>query len=203
LLNTADTPYSISCWLKKDNTDAGQQILLGKDESATYLQYLLGWVGNFFGFRSAYANHVFDTIYHAAWNADVIDEAPHYAVALWDGTHIRLYADGVEASAFARITQYVYADANRHSIGRYGGYGGYYFDGIIDEVRISSVARSAEWIAYEYANMNPADGGLTWGAEALTGGFLDGTLFRIVKLVKKPETNVTEITCAVWGNSAT
>ena len=39
------------------------------------------------------------------------------------------------------------------------------FDGLLDEIRLSTVARSAEWIAYEYANMNPADGGLTWGAE--------------------------------------
>jgi hypothetical protein len=39
------------------------------------------------------------------------------------------------------------------------------FPGIMDEVRISTAIRSPEWIAYEYANMNPADGGLTWGAE--------------------------------------
>ena len=39
------------------------------------------------------------------------------------------------------------------------------FSGLIDEVRLSSIARSAAWIAYEYANMNPAGGGLTWGAE--------------------------------------
>ena len=38
-------------------------------------------------------------------------------------------------------------------------------DGLIDEVRFSTIVRSAEWIAYEYANMNLADGGLTWGAE--------------------------------------
>jgi hypothetical protein len=41
----------------------------------------------------------------------------------------------------------------------------FYFNGTLDETRISSIVRSADWIAYEYANMNPADGGLTWGAE--------------------------------------
>lgn len=46
-----------------------------------------------------------------------------------------------------------------------GGTAGDQIDGLVDEVHISSIARSAEWIAYEYANMNPADGGLTWGAE--------------------------------------
>lgn len=38
---------------------------------------------------------------------------------------------------------------------------------------------------------------------AYAGGLLDGVLFRITKLVKKPETNVVEITASIWGNSAT
>ena len=40
-----------------------------------------------------------------------------------------------------------------------------YVDGVLDEMRVSGATRSAAWIAYEYANMNPADGGLTWGEE--------------------------------------
>jgi hypothetical protein len=38
---------------------------------------------------------------------------------------------------------------------------------------------------------------------AYAGGTLSGVLFRIEKLVKRPETNTVEITAAVWGNSAT
>ena len=78
-----------------------------------------------------------------------------------------------------------------------------YVDGILDEMRVSAATRSAEWIAYEYANMNPADGGLTWGNPERTGGSLDGVLFRIVKLIKKPESNIVEVTACVWGNSPT
>jgi hypothetical protein len=48
---------------------------------------------------------------------------------------------------------------------RFGVYSWNPFNGKFDETRLSSIARSADWIAYEYANMNPADGGLTWGAE--------------------------------------
>ncbi len=36
-----------------------------------------------------------------------------------------------------------------------------------------------------------------------TGGTLNGVLFRIVKLIKKPATGVVEITAEIWGNSAT
>jgi biopolymer transport protein ExbB len=53
------------------------------------------------------------------------------------------------------------------NLGRYSG-GGQNYKGLLDEIRLSSIARSAEWIAYEYANMNPADGGLTWGDEEHT-----------------------------------
>lgn len=38
---------------------------------------------------------------------------------------------------------------------------------------------------------------------AYGSGSLDGVLFRIIKLVKKPESNRVEITAAIWGNSAT
>lgn len=38
---------------------------------------------------------------------------------------------------------------------------------------------------------------------AYGSGSLDGVLFRIVKLIKKPESNRVEITAAIWGNSAT
>jgi hypothetical protein len=41
---------------------------------------------------------------------------------------------------------------------------------------------------------------LTRARAAYAGGALAGVLFRIIKLVKKPETNVVEITAARWGN---
>ena len=31
---------------------------------------------------------------------------------------------------------------------------GYYFDGIIDEVRMSDIARTADWTAAQYSSMN-------------------------------------------------
>ena len=39
------------------------------------------------------------------------------------------------------------------------------WDGLIDEVRISSISRSADWIKFEYRNMAEADNELTWAAE--------------------------------------
>jgi len=43
-----------------------------------------------------------------------------------------------------------------------------YFNGVLDEVRISNVARAAEWIAYDYTSQSASV--LTWGAEETPGG---------------------------------
>jgi hypothetical protein len=40
-----------------------------------------------------------------------------------------------------------------------------YLDGVVDEVRISDVARSEDWLKFEYYNINEGDNELTWGAE--------------------------------------
>ncbi len=52
---------------------------------------------------------------------------------------------------------------NYVSIGRR--VGGAYFNGLIDEIRISSTARSADWIATEYANQNSPDTFLSFGSQ--------------------------------------
>lgn len=41
-----------------------------------------------------------------------------------------------------------------------------YWSGILDEIRISSIARSNDWVAFEYQNMNQANNCLTFGTES-------------------------------------
>ncbi len=43
--------------------------------------------------------------------------------------------------------------------------GPYYYDGSMDEIRISKICRSAEWISTEYHNQNNPSGFLTFGPE--------------------------------------
>jgi hypothetical protein len=86
-----------------------------------------------------------------------------HVVAVFKGSsYIKAYVNSAETSTV--VASNISHEA-AFTIGRAYPDPSCYFDGIIDELRISSIARSAEWIAYEYANMNPADGGLTWGAE--------------------------------------
>jgi hypothetical protein len=71
-------------------------------------------------------------------------------VATYDGTNRRLYLDG---SLDAGPSSGSYAtDSENWHIGTDGN--GNYFDGTIDEIRISSTARSASWINTTFNNLN-------------------------------------------------
>jgi hypothetical protein len=74
----------------------------------------------------------------------------HYAVT-WDGSRINIYLNGASnASAIQSVTpsplyDLMFGDDGNHT-------GGAKFSGVLDEARVSNVARSADWIATEYNN---------------------------------------------------
>jgi len=95
----------------------------------------------------------------------------HYIVGVYNAGTLILYVDGDEEQT--QTTGYVDGEISAHS-GEPGiGYSpdsnavgsgtGEYFSGIIDEVRISNSARSADWIKAQYLSMN--DGFITFEDE--------------------------------------
>ncbi|MDD4869525.1 MAG: DUF2341 domain-containing protein, partial [Kiritimatiellae bacterium] len=73
----------------------------------------------------------------------------HYLAAAQSGNEASLYVDGVLGSDG---TIGAIADGNASvDIGRYNG--GYYFNGMIDEVRLSSVVRSSNWLWASWMNV--------------------------------------------------
>ncbi len=85
----------------------------------------------------------------------------HYVTGTWDGTTQRVYLDGVE------IGSQTPAGTMDASTGSSITSGGDPIDGIIDEARVSNIARSADWIATEYANQNDPSSFHTTGSEEL------------------------------------
>ncbi len=90
--------------------------------------------------------------FHSFLNADTSNlptsDVWYYIVATVNGTAIAVYVNGVLdwSDPASRPEQ---APGNI-VIGNYGGGGGYYFTGLMDEVRCSSTPRSAAWIKASY-----------------------------------------------------
>ena len=89
----------------------------------------------------------------AVTTSDPSNSAWHYIVGTITGTTGTLFVDGVQASQGSLTA--VANTSNVLNIGDYGSGGGYFYGGSIDEVRVSSAVRSADWIITEYNNQCP------------------------------------------------
>ncbi|MEM9325576.1 MAG: DUF2341 domain-containing protein [Bacteroidota bacterium] len=105
----------------------------------------------------------------------------YHVVATYDGAYARIYINGTEANNDAETRAlytpptaepFVFGRRQHSGVSRWN-----YYDGDMDEVRLSKVARSAQWIATEYANQNDPAGFLkTLGAEVSACAVVTGVL---------------------------
>lgn len=94
-----------------------------------------------------------------------------------DGTTVRVYVDGVLDGSTAGGAPYTSFGTPLFRLGDVQGHC------LLDEVRVSSVARSADWLAYAYANDGSNPSTVTLGAEETSGGgggFFGTPLFAIL-----------------------
>jgi len=73
----------------------------------------------------------------------------YHIVGVYDGSQIRLYLNGTRVGTPQSITDKIASTNDPCYIGRYSTV---YMNGTIDEVRISNVSRSADWVSTEYNN---------------------------------------------------
>jgi hypothetical protein len=92
-----------------------------------------------------------------------------HLVGTWDGTTVKVYRNGTLAGSNSQAYS-VSNSGYSTKIFVDGAVSSYYnFDGMIDEVRISNSARSADWVATEYNNMNSPGSFYSLGAETQSG----------------------------------
>lgn len=89
----------------------------------------------------------------------ISNSAWHYLVGVYDGSNLRIYVDGVEAGTpVAKSGSIDYSGASPFSDLAIGCRSPFNvsncFNGTIDEVRVSNIPRSAEWIQAEYYNVS-------------------------------------------------
>jgi hypothetical protein len=75
----------------------------------------------------------------------------YFVVGAWDGTTRRLYVDGVPDASGARAAP-IGSDARPLLLGGRPDLAEDMLDGLIDEARVSRIARSPDWIQTEYRN---------------------------------------------------
>ncbi|HEY7759920.1 MAG TPA: DUF2341 domain-containing protein [Burkholderiales bacterium] len=93
----------------------------------------------------------------------------YHLSATFDGATRRMYINGVQVASDSFATPAGTDTRNLYIGGRTGSTD--VTNGRLDEIRVSNVAHSADWIAAQYANVTSA-GFLTFGAEQATPGLL-------------------------------
>ena len=123
----------------------------------------------------------------------------HYLVATHDGGWARIFVDGFDLTSDPTASPLIASSQALH-IGRVSGGGGN-FMGDIDEVRISNVARSADWIAAQHRSMT--DSFVTFGVPQELGRLSATTVIEVhpETALLKFESKPTGIDLAVFGDS--
>lgn len=143
--------FSVSGWINQ----SGYAGFVEKRTGATGWIFASGPPYTYLGMRAVY--YTFPGIAAGAWHywSIVIDRATALA---------NFYVDGVFIQS-ADISGNTGTTDSTVNLWLGKSFDPTYVNGLMDELRISSIARSAAWLKFEYRNMSEADGGLTWGAE--------------------------------------
>jgi MSHA biogenesis protein MshQ len=146
--------FSISMWVKRDRLNTYESII-SKATSAHMAGYAVQIRENntilfvLFDGSQEYLFHSHQVIVDTNW---------HYVTAVWDGTQQEIFIDGIVDNTINIGDVTVADDSKPLEFGHHYGYidGKNPFDGSIDEVQISKVARNADWISTSYMNQqNP------------------------------------------------
>ncbi len=160
---------TVSAWIK--TSDGGDQIIASYDRNE-YWRFEINGNGGGTGQLG------WDVLTSAGQidfgsNATVNNNAWRYVTGVYNNGAVRIYIDGVQnsnttqGSSFGTgTTRYGYIGTGSESSTFDGNKGpNSYFNGDMDEVKISNVARSANWIRTEFNNQNtPGTFSHGWGA---------------------------------------
>ncbi|MGL1904100.1 MAG: DUF2341 domain-containing protein, partial [Fibrobacterales bacterium] len=146
--------YTLSAWVKPDNTTNSWEGVINKDRSITSGYYLM-YYNN--GSEASFSNQFHDGGYQVSGtNKYYTTDEWFHVTGTYDGADLKLFVNGEEIGSNAVVSA---ASTNAQSlfIGGINGYADDFFDGYMDEVRVASSARSADWIKLAYENQRSED----------------------------------------------
>ncbi len=146
-LPTGNANRTMSGWAYIDQWSATESFFFGYGSFGSYDE-----VYEFYGRNST------DVLVFTQWGEDVVGSTLtqdnwHYVVAVNSGDNITIYLDG-EQDGTGTLTLNTTTSGNDLYMGRIeGSYGDTRkLDGMVDEVRVSDIVRSADWIRTCYSN---------------------------------------------------
>jgi hypothetical protein len=161
------TGLTIEAWVKADTVTGaglGDGILAKSNFADSHGAYNFATIGTTPAKWGFITNQ--DTIYNNTPSVDTW----YYAVARYSKNNFNdIYVNNSRQVYSANYSGNLTTDSNNVRIGHYYG-GDRYWDGIIDEVRISNVGRSTDWIGACYNNQNNPSTFASAGTPADAGG---------------------------------
>jgi hypothetical protein len=152
---------TLEAWVKRTGDGDGNYLGIISRRGVSYHRYQLRYtpeddVAQFFlGDGSGYE------IIHSD-NDLSLDNWTHL-VATWNGTMMYMFVNGVQQINVSSFTGNPVTTSAYLELGRYTEQN--YFQGTVDEIRISKIFRDSGWIITEYNNQNNPSSFLTFGAE--------------------------------------
>ncbi|MBN1674645.1 MAG: DUF2341 domain-containing protein, partial [Kiritimatiellae bacterium] len=145
------TGLTVSFWSKPDSPLASTYNMVRKDGwDQSFYMHTWDQTEMYWGIGVGDRVHVTACFYADAWQ--------HTALRFVGGSEWRVYYNGVSAGSGAAVTPAISNSVSNLHLAQD-------FDGLLDEVRISKIARSADWIATEYTNQLAPSAFLTTGTK--------------------------------------
>ncbi|MDO8469698.1 MAG: DUF2341 domain-containing protein [bacterium] len=159
-----NTSVTVTAWLKADTLAGGvhKKVFIHGDRFDTpYIEYSTTVSNNN---KVLLSLSIAGTLNNHEGNTTLSTATWYYFGATWDGSNVRLYLNGAQDNTTTARTGSLNDLNSTSSIGGSHQWGEY-FDGVFDEVRVSSVARTSGWIATEYNNQSSPSTFTTFGGE--------------------------------------
>jgi hypothetical protein len=145
------TAFTASVWMKASSVVG---TIFGQYSTAANMSFLLDQNGGSCHAQSRIRTNSGIASYQALGTTSLCDGNWHYLSVTWASNTELLYVDGTQQGTHSTTGSYL-ANASSYShlwLGRNNG--GSYYTGSVDEARISSTARTADWIKTEYLNQS-------------------------------------------------
>ena len=157
------TYFSLSAWIKFSTIPPTNRYYDFAAKGVAYPNY--GFRAHSLGYGEVFYASAEPALYVCATGDSVFSNTNtwYHVYGVYDGAILRFYVNGVQA-AFLATTAAPTVQAAPLTIGtQRTDNTTYCMDGTIDEVRFSTIARSDEWIRFEYYNQKDLAGQLSWG----------------------------------------